>query len=140
MSRIKMIHQFNRFAQKLAIRIHKSFTPNIRLSEYEIEGLKICRKLILKPETVLLMSPISGKRYIKSEDGQIFIVIEDNNITIVNHQYSYNIRLGEKSYAKVRAIFDTAVETRREAMESEIKSNVKHSLHTIFKNLSNENV
>ena len=37
-------------------------------------------------------------------------------------------------------IFDTEVENRRELMESEIKSNVKHSLHTIFKNLSDETI
>jgi hypothetical protein len=135
-----MMHKFNRFVQRLAIKAHKAFNPSHQVSEYELEGVKICRKLITKTETVLLMSPISGKRYIRSEDSQIFIVLEDQAITIVNHQYSYNIRVGEKTYSKVKWLFDTEVENRRELMESEIKSNVKHSLHTIFKNLSDETI
>jgi gas vesicle protein len=133
-----MIHKFKRYSQRLAIKIVKSFTPSHQMSEYEREGINICRKLVAKRESTLLISPISGKRYIKSEDGQIFIVIEDLQITIVNHQYSYNIRISDKTYQKIRGFFDTEVERRREDMETEIRSNVKHSLYTIYKNLTNE--
>lgn len=134
-----VLHILNRFAQKLAIKIHKKISPPIELSEYEIAALKICRKLITNSENILLISPISGKRYIKNEDLQIFIVIEETNITVVNHRYSYDIKIGTKSYSSVKTVFDAAVEARREIMEAEIKSNVKHSLHTIFKSLTREN-
>jgi hypothetical protein len=89
---------------------------------------------------VLLLSPISGKRYIKSHDEQLFIIIESNLITIVNHQYSYNINIWGKPLETIIRMFDIEVEKRREAMEMEIRSNVKHSLANIFKNLSDEKI
>ena len=110
------------------------------LLDYQRDGINICKKLLAKPETIVLISPISGKRYIKSEDGSIFIVIAETRIDIVNHQYSYNIPIGQKSSRKIQMYFDTEVEKRRADMEEEIKSNVKHSLRTIYNSLSNENI
>lgn len=88
----------------------------------------------------MLMSPISGKRYIESDDKQLFIIIEHNQITIVNHQYSYNINLWGKPMERLTKMFDIEVEKRREAMENEIRSNVKHSLSNIFKTIRREQV
>ncbi len=59
-----------------------------------------------KRETTLLISPISGKRYIKSDDNQLFIIIESHQMTIVNHQYSYNIDIAGKSFEKISQVFD----------------------------------
>ena len=88
----------------------------------------------------MLMSPISGKRYIESDDKQLFIIIEHNQITIVNHQYSYHIDLWGKTMERLTKMFDVEVEKRREAMENEIRSNVKHSLSNIFKTIRREQV
>jgi len=138
-----MIHSFKRFTQRLGIRVIKMMDPsksNEHRGDYDSEATSICRRLISKPDTVLLISPISGKRYIKSDDNQLFIIIESHQLTIVNHAYSYNISLDTKAYDRVARIFDNEVEKRREFMESEIRSNVKHSLSTIYKNLHNEKV
>ena len=93
-----------------------------------------------KESTILLISPISKKRYIKSDETQIFIIIEPNQMTIVNHNYSYNIDIWGRPYEKLAHIFDHEVERRREKMEMEIKSNVKHSLTNIYQNLFNDKV
>ena len=61
-------------------------------------------------------------------------------MTIVNHQYSYNIDIAGKSFEKISQVFDAEVEKRREQMEADIRSNVKHSLSNIYKNLLNEKV
>jgi len=61
-------------------------------------------------------------------------------MTIVNHQYSYNIDIAGKSFEKISQVFDAEVEKRRENMEAEIRSNVKHSLSNIYKNLLNEKI
>lgn len=108
--------------------------------DFDAESFAICRRLISKRETTLLISPISGKRYIKSDDNQLFIIIEGHQLTIVNHQYSYNIDIQGKSYERIAQIFDAEVEKRREKMEAEIRSNVKHSLSNIYKNLLNEKI
>jgi len=129
--------------QKIAIKVIKAFDISKnqpKLGEYESEAVSICRKLIEKANTVLLISPISGKRYIKSDDNQLFIIIEYHQMTIVNHSYSYNIPLALKAFTRVSKIFDNEVESRRIKMETEIRSNVKHSLSNIYKNIVNEKV
>lgn len=138
-----MMHKARRFVQKLALitlKAAKNKTTAQDKSEYERECISVCRALIHKEASVLLLSPISGKRYIKSHDEQLFIIIESNLITIVNHQYSYNISMWGKPMETIIRMFDIEVEKRREAMEMEIRSNVKHSLANIFKNLSDEKI
>ncbi len=61
-------------------------------------------------------------------------------ITIVNHNYSYTIELTPKTSDRLYNSFDNEVETRRKKMEDEIRSNVKHSLSNIFKNITNEQI
>ena len=136
-----MIHPIKRFVQKVAIKVIKATDPNKMSkphSDYETESVAICRKLISKPDTTLLISPISGKRYIKSDDNQLSIIFELNQLTIVNHAYSYNIDIEGKAHERIARLFDGEVERRREIMEDEIRSNVKHSLSNIYKNLINE--
>lgn len=138
-----MMHKAKRFVQKLALitlKAAKNKTTAQDKSEYERECISVCKALIHKEASVLLLSPISGKRYIKSHDEQLFIIIESNLITIVNHQYSYNISMWGKPLETIIRMFDIEVEKRREAMEMEIRSNVKHSLANIFKNLSDEKI
>jgi hypothetical protein len=133
-------HQIKRFLQKIAIKYLKTITPKDEINgEFEKESLSICKNLISKENSKLLISPISKKRYIKNDEKKIFIIIESTGITIVNHNYSYNITLGNKSHDRLILIFDNEVERRRTAMELEIKSNVKHSLSNIYNNLINEN-
>ena len=138
-----MMHKAKRFVQKLALitlKAAKNKATQQDKSEYEKECISVCKALIHKETSVLLLSPISGKRYIKSHDEQLFIIIESNLITIVNHQYSYNINIWGKPLETIIRMFDIEVEKRREAMEMEIRSNVKHSLANIFKNLSDEKI
>jgi hypothetical protein len=130
--------------QKTGIKITRILDPEKMPSrdrkDFAVESFSICRRLISKKESTLLISPISGKRYIKSDDTQLYIIIEHGMITIVNHAYSYNIQIDGPTYHKIVKIFDLEVESRREVMEAEIKSNVKHSLSQIYKNLINEQV
>lgn len=135
------MHTVKRLTQHIAINLFRLFSGSIgQLSDYERDAINICRRLLKKPETLLLVSPISHKRYIKEEKDQIFIIISDRTIDIVNHQYSYNINISEKSFNKLKRLFDTEVEQRRSAMEAEIRSNVKHSLHTVYKSLIKEDL
>lgn len=143
MKRSIFYHSGKRLLQKIAIKVIKSLDPNKsqpKHGEYESEAVSICKKLISKDDTVLLISPISGKRYIKSDDNQLFIIIEDHQMTLVNHSYSYNIHLEPKAFIRVSKLFDNEVESRRIEMEKEIRSNVKHSLSNIYKNIINEQV
>jgi len=138
-----MTHKLKRLTQKLAIQIFRMLEPTkyqAPKGEYEVEALAICRKLAGRKSSTLLMSPISGKRYIRSKDNQIHVIIDGHLITIVNHSYSYVIPVEGRSHERLIRMFDLEVEVRREVMESEIRANIKHSLSNIYKNLVNEQV
>jgi hypothetical protein len=139
----KFLHMFRRQTQYWGLKVAKIADPSKFYTEKQTdfyrEAFGICHKLISNPSTTLLMSPISGKRYIKSDDSQIFIVINRDTIDIINHTYSYNIKVnGTNLYDKITRVFDNEVERRREVMEAEIKNNVEHSLKTIYNSLVNE--
>jgi len=138
-----MTHKLKRLTQKLGIQIFRMLEPTkyqAPKGEYEVEALAICRKLASRKSSTLLMSPISGKRYIRSKDNQIHVIIDGHLITIVNHSYSYVIPVEGRSHERLIRMFDLEVEVRREVMESEIRANIKHSLSNIYKNLVNEQV
>lgn len=136
-----MTHKFKRFTQKVGIILVRMVDPSKyegTKHEYEREALAICKKLAAKPNSTLLLSPISGKRYIKSDDNQIYIIIDGHLVNIVNHSYSYVIPVEGKQHERLLRMFDREVEARRELMETEIRSNIKHSLSTIYTKLANE--
>ena len=135
-------HNFKRFFQKIALKVIRMMDQNnsYEHSEFEKESMSICKNLINKESSKLLISPISKKRYIKNDNKKIFIIIESRLLTIVNHNYSYNIELHPKVYDLLTLVFDNEVEKRRQVMENEIKSNVKHSLSNIYNNIINENI
>lgn len=138
-----MNHKIRRWMQSIAVKSMRLMASKIaeqEHSEYEKECIAIVKALILQEDSVLLMSPISNKRFIKSDDSQLFIIIENHMITIVNHNYSYNIDVWGKAMQRIISMFDVEVEKRRTAMEMEIRSNVKHSLSNIYKTLMHEKV
>ena len=138
-----MTHKFKRFTQKIGIGLIRMMDPSkyeAPKHDYEREALAICKKLASKKSSTLLLSPISGKRYIKSEDNQIYIIIDGHLVNIVNHSYSYIIPVEGKQHERLLRMFDKEVEARREVMEAEIRSNITHSLSNIYQNLINEQV
>ena len=136
-----LYHKFVRFFQRISLKLYKlmKVKDESPKSGYEYECVSISKSLINNQKTKLLISPISKKRYIHSHDKQIFIIMDNGDLTIVNHMYSYTIQLNFKSYDRLAHMFDHEVEKRRQEMESEIKSNVKHSLSNIYQNILNEN-
>ena len=138
-----MKHRFKRFTQRIAIGILRMADPSkyeAPKNEYEVEALAICKRLSARKTSTLLMSPISGKRYIRSKDNQIHVIIDGHLITIINHSYSYVIPMEGKSHERLIRMFDMEVEARRNVMEGEIRANIKHSLSNIYQNLLNEQV
>ena len=138
-----MQHKLKRLTQRVGIGLFRMLDPSkyeAPKNEYEAEALAICKRLASRESSTLLMSPISGKRYIRSKDNQIHVIIEGHLITIVNHSYSYVIPVEGKSHERLIRMFDMEVEGRRGVMEAEIRANIKHSLSNIYQNLINEQV
>lgn len=130
-----ILHKLKRLIQKYYISLSRFTTPTIQKSKYEKDCIAICRKLISKEDTVLLLTPISKKRYIRNENHQIFVILEGHSVKIINHVYSYTVFLEETEWNNIINTFDNEVERRREDFEKEIVSNIKHSLQNILQNI-----
>jgi len=81
----------------------------------------------------MLLTPISGKRYIRSEKNEIFIILDSHRVKIINHVYAYDVHMNDKSWNQVISLFDNEVEKRREVFEQQITANIKSSLQKIIK-------
>lgn len=130
-----ILHRLKRLIQKYYISLSRFTTPTVQKSKYEKDCIAICRKLISKEDTVLLLTPISNKRYIRNEKHQIFVILEGHSVKIINHVYSYTVFLEENEWRNIISIFDNEVEKRREDFEKEIISNIKHSLQNILQSI-----
>jgi hypothetical protein len=118
---------------KFYLRLKERFDPTLPPKEEELFCIDICKKLIPNESSKLTIAPLSNKRYIKNDEKDMFIVIQDRTISLINHVYSYNVFIEHnKLYEEVLSSFDSELERRRLILEDEIRSNIKHSLKSIL--------
>ena len=110
---------------------------DIDLSPNEKKALSIALNVLKSDNSTLSLCPITGKRYIKYKD--YFIVIDTHRIQIVNHVYGYDIYLTGKQFYNIKMKFDNKLYNSFREIESEILSNVKHSLDEILLNVKKPN-
>jgi hypothetical protein len=89
-------------------------------------------------ETILLIAPISSKRYMKNEKYGIYVVFHGRTIEVVNHVYNYTVALDEKTWDILIDEFNYELEDRRTEFEDEISKNIKHSLKTLLKTMDKQ--
>jgi hypothetical protein len=134
---MKDINKPNNFLFKIYQYLRHRFDPPRQISNEEKFCYEICEKLINNPQSKLTIAPLSNKRYIKNDDSSMFIVIADGGIMLINHVYSYNIYCEyDDNYNELVRMFDNEVEKKRLQLETEIKSNIQHSLKKILEGLS----
>lgn len=122
---------------RFSIHVTKKLSQEIEnLDENERLSSAICRNLIKHPESTFLIAPLSHKRYIRNESLQMFIILQDDRMNITNHIYNYDILLRKDTSERLNRIFDYRVEESRSKFESEMKSQVRHSLHSILKKIT----
>jgi len=81
---------------------------------------------------------IVTKNYITSNSIDTFIVLESGKITIVNHQYRYDIDMPQKTSGIMDKMFDNKVAEDRRNMENEILSNITSSLEIVLTEFKNK--
>ena len=110
----------------------KSFTEREEAKTNAKQCSFICRKLIHSQNSDLLIAPISRKKYIKNEQLGIFITMEEGEVTITNHTYSYFIKLPDVDWIKLKDFFKKEMEERALQMEKDLEIQIRHSLDTIY--------
>jgi len=130
----KVVGYIPRLLFKIYLSLKERFDPTLPVPVEEKITVEICKKLILDPESKLTFAPISGKRFIKNETKNMFVVIENHTINLINHVYSYSVYLSSQTdYKEIIQNFDGILENRRQTLEDEIRNNIQHSLQTILK-------
>ena len=94
-------------------------------------SLSICRRLINHDSSKFLIAPLSGKRYIKNEEVDLFIIIYDNHLSITNHVYHYDVVLNQREMDKINLMYDNKTERIRQQFENEIMGQINSSLQSI---------
>jgi hypothetical protein len=130
-----------RWFKRLSVKSKRWFknnplNPKRELTKNETICLSICRKLISHPDSKFLIAPVSHKRYIKNENLGLFVVLDDTQVSITNHVYHYDVNLTFDEWDKLRKIYDAKTEKIRQDYESEIRSQIVHSLSTILEKVS----
>lgn len=122
---------------KLYLKLKEKFDNTPPPPEEVIYSLDICEKVVGYEDSKLTYAPMSGKRFIKNENLNIFIVIQNRTINIINHAYSYTIYVEQDDkYNYLLKSFDEALEKQRRDIEDEIRDNIQHSLKRILDRVS----
>ena len=102
-----------------------------KIADTEKICMSICRNLITNPNSKFLLAPVSGKRYIKNSDLELFVILDDRNISITNHVYHYDVKLEDRNWFRLINMYDLKVESIRMEYEQDIMSQIENSLYKI---------
>jgi hypothetical protein len=127
---------FVRILFRIYIYLRNKFDPKQPPKEEEILCKNICSKVINSETSKLFYSPISYTRFVKNDQRDIYIKIENRMIQIVNHVYSYSVYIEDTEiYSNIIKKFDEELEKRRKSLDDEIQNNIKHSLRNILEKI-----
>jgi hypothetical protein len=122
---------------KIFLRLKEKFDPTPPVPEEEKITIQICKKLLDDTTSKLTYAPLAHKRFIKNEQKDMYIVIHEHTINLINHVYSYSIYVSDShSYREIIEKFDRVLDIERLKLEDEIKNNIQHSLVSILNKLN----
>ena len=133
------VHRFRRLSQKLSIKLLRAFNPLDRerpeKNSSELDAALLFKKMLVKTDSELLISPLSGRYFLKNDRKQILIILTEYELVVINHVFGYNIKISQKLQRSLYQSFVNEVEHRRTAMENAFRQNVKHSLQSIISHI-----
>jgi hypothetical protein len=134
------VHRFRRLSQTLSIKLLRAFNPLDRerpeKNSSELDAALLFKKMLVKADSELLISPLSGRYFLKNDRKQILIILTEYELVVINHVFGYNIKISQKLQRSLYQAFVNEVEQRRTAMENAFRQNVKHSLQSIISHIN----
>src|SRR5437762_1054087 len=85
------MHGWNFKFKKFLYKRNQSYRRKNPPTLAEVYILDICKTLMRMPETDLIISPVSGDRYIQNRSLNIDVLIKYPMVEICNHSYLYII-------------------------------------------------
>lgn len=106
-----------------------------KLTESERTATEIFMNLVNRPSSKLYYDLKTSECYVRSEDGSIFIFLEERNIKIINSVYSFDVHISTELEAYLTARFERELAIRRLQFKKEALSKVEHSLENTLNKL-----
>lgn len=137
----KIFEKISNYLKNQGLKIWKKIDKDDILTQGQHLGFDIFKICLYDDNNVRYLNAgysykkyIVTKQFVLSKDIGTFIVLESNKLTIVNHQYRYDIEMPEKTSRLMNKIFDEKVNDDRKKMEEEIYSNITSSLEIVLSN------
>lgn len=132
-----VVGYISKFLFRIYLTLKEKFDPRPPITKEEQCSIDICKKLIPRETSKLNYAPKSYKRFIKNDEYDMFIVIANRTIHLINHVYSYSVYIeNSELYDDLLESFDSELEKRRDELEKEITNNIQHSLINILGKIS----
>jgi hypothetical protein len=104
------------------------------ITESQKLAIEIFSKVIHMEEAKLLIAPLSSTYYV--EYKEIFVILLDRDLKIVNGKYLYDIMLTDAMAKRLSQHFERVLEKRRKRMEEIILYKTKRSLNSILEDIN----
>lgn len=118
-------------------RTKKIVTPKSpKLNDIQVSSVKIVKSIIRNPESVLLIDPITGIRYVKFNDYKTRF--GSNFLFIKNCKFSYYVELDYVTCSNLTDYFNAKVSQRRQAMEKEDDMMILNNLDSMYKDIEKD--
>lgn len=130
----RVIHYIFRWIQfrylRKRVKLASVFDGEHKKNPKQILAIKMVKLVASKVDSEILITPLSNKYYIRN--GDIFIILECNMISIINTVYHYDIYINESIKSNLTSYLSRIVEHRRSKMEDEMRAKVQKSLQHIL--------
>lgn len=129
---------FKKFYVKLRIKLRNMMTQPehyVEEKKYTTMCVSVAKTLISLPDSELIYTPQSYKYYIKNVRLGIYMVINNDILSVTNHSYSYEVKLSGKSSRILTNNFDYHLEKRGQEFDLEMIKQIKESLSSVYQKL-----
>lgn len=104
----------------------------------ESSAFTIFMRILKLPETKLYYDLVTQECYLKSEEYQLYIFLEERNLKIINSVFGYDVRISQDLEAFLTDRFSQEMAIRRRAFKNEALSKVDHSLELTIQRVLKE--
>lgn len=106
-----------------------------KLDDRDQSIIKIVKAALMDRRNRLMIAPISGARYIRMPDEEMFIIITENRVIISNHKFYYDLHTPTVLSNYLIQKFNQIANHQRDLMERDMTRNIESGLFNIAEKL-----
>jgi len=122
--------------KKLKVKWGRSKEKNLELDDFQEKAYNIVIKLINDKNSILIPDSINGRKGIKN--GDIFVIIFKNYVSIMSGQYYYKDYIDDRTRDNIVDKFNSKLSRKINALENQSMNMIKQNLDSILQNIVNK--